>query len=301
MTEFRRLIESARQRVPGLLYREETLGSPGTPVITTHAASGGTVFWNLLPDQALFESFVFVLQSFVSWATPTTSQEPALLQSHGESPPITVYLARWCPSSAAMASLVGTLALKLSDLRATMVDAEALPPEALPLGLSSVPMTLIGSSARLYGNCTEKELEAALAAESTGRGAGFTLGHMLDHRLGAEALELVRQRLCAVGALAGLVGGESLSLRLGTIYLLSQLAKEDRGLAGEGLPVLHSLLAHASPSIRGDALYALAEVGDLRSLPEVERLLSDPDEEVRAAAEEAREKIRSFNVWGSRM
>jgi hypothetical protein len=301
LDEFRRQLELVRDKVPGMAYREELGGQVTAPTITVQSASGGRVLWNLLPDQALFEAFVFVLEAIVSGRMPFAPEEIAVLQSLDSPLTVSVYLARWCPSSAKAASLAGTLVMAQPSVRVSMVDAEALPPEALPSGLSSVPMVVVEPSTRLYGEFNAKELVSALRETAAGRGESFTLGHMLDNRLGKEALELVRQRLLSVEALAGLVGSANFSLRLGTIYLLSELAREDRGLAGEALPVLHDLLGSESAPIRGDALYALAEVGDLRSLAAVEELLADQDEEVRSAAEEAREKIRSFNVWGTRM
>ncbi len=254
--------------------------------------------WEMIPDQAMEAPFFAFLDPNGADSDLDGSTK-AVLAGLRRPPQLVVYGARWCLASAEMVRLASRCLLARPGTGVTVVDVERLPRDRIPAGIETVPVTFIGTEARLYGSLSEAELAAGLAACSRDLGPDHTLAQMLKQKKRREALALLRARVLPVSALARAAGDPlHLELRLGALVLFSEIGRHDRALAAEATPTLCARLSDPSPQIRGDVLMALAEVGDLRALPSVESLMDDADADVREAAVEAAERIRQSNLWG---
>ncbi len=91
--------------------------------------------------------------------------------------------------------------------------------------------------------------------------------------------------------IADMLSDENFRVRLGTVALVEELAKERRnGLAG-AVPGLIALLGNESPTVRGDAAALLGTIGDPLAQPELEARLQDTHPGVREAAREALDEM----------
>jgi len=254
----------------------------------------------MIPDQNAEAPFLGLLESLARGSRPVGPDTLSALENLVELPAVTVYGARWCSASAGVMALACSLAAADPRLSLHLVDAEAVPEEALPPALSAVPWTVIGSGeTRLFGSLKEEEALAAIRAAAEGNGGRHTLAHLLRRKKREEA-----GLLLAAGILsprdAGWLASRApdLGVRLAATLLLSELASRDRALAGESVPPLLEGLRSTEARIRGDSAFALGEVGDPEALHALEEALGDGDEEVREAASEALQKIRERLALG---
>lgn len=89
----------------------------------------------------------------------------------------------------------------------------------------------------------------------------------------------------------GMLGSESLHVRIGTVALVEELIKERRAELAIAVPGLIELLKHKNPTIRGDAASVLGAIKDLSSRPALETCLEDAHPAVREAARDALREI----------
>lgn len=293
---FQKLASGICTRLPRIEVRWEAAG--GASWVALDLPEGRTFRWEMVPDQAMEAPFFASLEP-IGAASDLDGSTKAVLAGLRRPPQLVVYGARWCAASAEMVRLASRCLFARPGMGVTVVDVERLSRDRIPPGIEAVPVTFIGTEARLYGSVSEAELAAGLAAWSGDLGPDHTLAQMLKQKKRREALALLRARVLPVSALARAASDPlRFELRLGALVLLSEVGRHDRALAAEATPSLCARLSDPSPQIRGDVLLALAEVGDLRALPSVESLLDDADADVREAAVEAAERIRQSNLWG---
>jgi hypothetical protein len=295
---FRRFRDHLKRTVPWFDAQERATPA-GTPfLLTVEMPGGGQISLSFVPDQQLQRPFEEFLTAAVTGECGLDPAARALVCSFPPSLSLVLWVARWCGSSAKAFSSLARFALEAPGLKLRVADVESVPAREIPAGIESVPVLFVGGSGRFYGDSPELELARGIVDLASERSERFMVGHMLDRRLRVELLALMKAGAVSPRSLAAEVGSESFSRRAAAVVSLSDLALSDRLLAAEALPVLEGLLGGSSAQVRGDAVFALAEVGDLRAIPAVEKLCSDPDPDVREGAEEALEKIKKRAVWG---
>ncbi|MEW6601125.1 MAG: HEAT repeat domain-containing protein [Nitrospirota bacterium] len=87
--------------------------------------------------------------------------------------------------------------------------------------------------------------------------------------------------------IGNMLGDERIGVRIGTVALVEILKTQDRDNLQLAIPGIAGLLSDPSPTIRGDAAYALGIIGDKDGLPYLEDALHDDNLLVRESAEEA--------------
>ncbi len=264
--------------------------------LSARTSDGVDTRWLILPDRELEETFLKFVRAASSGESGLSGRQEGALNALSHPPQIDLYAARWCENSAAALAAAAAVAVARPGLVLRVLDVESFERSLLPVGLSVVPLCLIGGKGRLYGACSAEELVLALEAFSSGQWARQTLLDMLDRKMRTEILELVRHGNIPAQEVGRLVGESSLAARMGTILVLSDLAKVDRGTAGEAVPALLELLDAPDAQTRADAIYALGEIRDLRALPYLEKCTHDGDRDVAECAREAIEAVRAFNI-----
>jgi hypothetical protein len=241
-------------------------------------------------------AFQVFLSASSSGESGLSREQKGALKGLSRHPGIDIYAARWCESSSSAVEAAVRVAVERPSIRLRVLDVESFEQSLLPIGMRSVPLAIVGGKARIYGAFTPGELVSALESFADGKWERQTLLNMLQQKMRPEIEQLVKHRLLSSRSVASLVGETSMGVRMGGILILSELAKTDRGAAGEALGPLVDLLKAPEPQMRADAIYALGELCDLRALPFLEKTLYDPDADVREGAAEAQEKIKAFNV-----
>ncbi len=84
-----------------------------------------------------------------------------------------------------------------------------------------------------------------------------------------------------------MLGDENLRVRLGTVALVEELAKDQGSELRAAVPGLIELLKHDNPTIRGDAASVLGTIKDRSSRAALEACLQDSHPGVREAARDA--------------
>ena len=90
-----------------------------------------------------------------------------------------------------------------------------------------------------------------------------------------------------------LIADERIRVRIGATALLEILNKEDAEHTHEAVPSILPLLKDQNPVIRGDAANLLGIIGDAQTIPFLEELMTDEDQNVRIIAKEAIDEIQS--------
>jgi len=284
--------------IRGLCIQEKSCDSPCRFALSLQRPSGGAIRWDMLPDQNAEAPFLGLLEGLAQGSCSVRAQTKSALESLAYLPPVTVYGARWCGASAGTLALACSLAVADPRLSLHVVDAEGVPKDALPPAVTSVPWTIFGSGeARLFGTLKEEETVAALRAAVEGTGGRHTLAHLLGMKMKEEAGLLLGAGVLTPGDAGWLAcRAPDLGVRLAATLFLSDLARRDRALAGGAVPALVEGLSSKEARIRGDAAFALGEVGDPTASPALEGALRDGDEEVREAACEALQKIKDLEA-----
>lgn len=276
----------AELRFPGLRVEERPPEGDGRFSLRILRPGAAGIRWEMIPDQNAEAPFLGLLEGL---QTPPARSPLARLSPL---PPVTLYAARWCSASSGVLGLLAALAAAEPRLSLRVIDAEELLPAERPPALASVPWTVLGEGeGRIFGAFTEEDFRGAVQAHIQGEASLWTLRNLLSRRLDDEARELIHAGLLRSEDLGRLVLSPDLGVRLAAIHFLSKASSDaalDLRAAGD---VLAGVLREGEPRDRGDAAYALGEMGDPRFLAALEALRGDPDEEVREAAEEAREKI----------
>jgi hypothetical protein len=93
--------------------------------------------------------------------------------------------------------------------------------------------------------------------------------------------------------IGSLIADERIRVRIGTTALLEILNKEAGEHIHEAVPSVLPLLKDQNPVIRGDAANLLGIIGDTQTIPFLEELMTDEDQNVRIIAKESIDDIRS--------
>lgn len=92
--------------------------------------------------------------------------------------------------------------------------------------------------------------------------------------------------------IGSLIQDERVRVRIGITALIEELKKLDTTNVSGSVPGLLSVLAHPEPFVRGDVANLFGIIGDRSSLPALEKLLADENENVRIIAKEAIQEIQ---------
>ena len=104
-------------------------------------------------------------------------------------------------------------------------------------------------------------------------------------------IALFKQEPDLMRHIAVLIADEQVVVRLGATALVEELVKSHRSELRAAVPGLVALLAHASPTIRGDAVNLLGIIGDPLSRAAIGGLMRDENAAVRMLAGEALREI----------
>jgi HEAT repeat protein len=103
---------------------------------------------------------------------------------------------------------------------------------------------------------------------------------------------LFRYNKTLYAIVGNLLRDDRMKVRLGINMLIDELQTDKPDDVKLAIPELLPLLSDESPTLRGDAADVLGMVGDETLLPELERLLNDPNHQVAEIAADAIDQIR---------
>lgn len=205
-------------------------------------------------------------------------------------PSVTLFVASRCPHCPAVLHALSELIKKgtLRELRVFNIEQAA--DEAASHKVRSVPWIRIGDMV-LTGLYSQTELEDWIHKAASPQGHAEYLAELLSRGELAEAGAFLREDPTRLTAVLTVLGDpeRELSIRIGAGALVEDLAGTEHMAALQ--PGLIEMLHHEDSRIRGDAAHYLAMSGDAAVVPELRRLLDDPDEEVREIASDGLEML----------
>ncbi len=209
-------------------------------------------------------------------------------------PDALLFVASQCPHCPTVLRAMAEL-VKSGRIRQLQVfNIEQAAEEAARHGVRSVPWIRIGPF-ELTGLYSEQELTQWVERTASPRGQADYLAELITHSQLDEAADFLRRNPLHRHGLLELLGDPAteLSVRIGASALMEELASTD--FMSTLLPDLIGLTHHEDARIRGDAAHYLALSGDATVLPELRRLETDPDAEVREIATEGLESLADMN------
>ncbi len=105
-------------------------------------------------------------------------------------------------------------------------------------------------------------------------------------------LALFRQDPSVYRFIPDMLAAESLRVRIGTVALVEEMAREGRAELHAAVPGLIALLNSNNATLRGDAASVLGTIGDRSAKTALELLLSDVNASVRELAKEALSELK---------
>ncbi len=169
--------------------------------------------------------------------------------------------------------------------RLEVVNLLAHPQEAERLGVRGVPWLRVGPF-ELAGALAPAEVRQWITRAAEGNGWAEYYAYLIEQRRLDRLSALVEQRPGTLAELMQLYADPSTSMavRIGISAVLEDLAGSPA--LARLTPQLEQLTLAESASLRADACHFLGLAGDPGAVPAVDRLLDDPDPEVREIAAE---------------
>lgn len=264
---------------------------PGLPAFTLSCEKRNNIHYLAIPEGHELPPFLHALQYICRGNAPVSAEVGERLDEVSSPADIWVLVSPHCTNCPKVVKSVVAMASMNSLLSVTIVDVQYFNELAEAHAVKSVPATIIDGQLVLIGQVAPERLLWLLARRGTEEYTRELMRSLIDRGRASEAA----QRLArgeGGEALVSLFQEEELSTRMGVLVVLEGALEKDRSAVKKMVPSLIRLLSHEDSRIRGDMADFLGRVGDLRAVPHLERLTSDPDPDVVEAAADALEEMR---------
>jgi alkyl hydroperoxide reductase subunit AhpF len=247
------------------------------------------VFYAALPDALEWMPFLQTLQRAGS-DEPLVEEEEEVEKSSLVSRRLEVYITPHCPFCGQVVEEVNRLTLHLESLQCWIIDAERFEREASEAGIRSAPTLFLDGAMAWVGALSQKQLLDLLRSSAHWESL---LRSQLHSGSVEDVVALVRQHPASAPALGSLLALPEMSLRMGVLRVIEEIAAEQANVARDLVEILCPLLQHEDPNIRGDAAYGLGLLGEPAARPALLAARQDPHPDVEDAIEEALETLPS--------
>jgi hypothetical protein len=206
---------------------------------------------------------------------------------------VKVYITPHCPFCPNVVMLLLSLAASSDRIRLSIIDGELFPGMAQKDRISAAPTIILDDQFRWTGSVEALELVTMmLDRDPAGLGAGALRGLIED----GDADRVARMMIDGgklFPAFFELLTHPRWSVRLGAMVAFETLAEINPQLAGRVVDPLTTLFPDVDDMVKGDLLHVIGESGNRAALPFLTVVAENSsDAEVRAAAEEAIEKLK---------
>ena len=205
---------------------------------------------------------------------------------------LTVFVAPQCKFCPQIVRQLVVLPMANKHLELTIVDGTLFPEMVQTQQIRSVPTTVLDNQFRWMGSVPLEELIDTISTRDPASLSTASLEGIIKEggapRLAAMMLEAEK----LFPAFYEVLTHDKWPIRLGAMVVVEEIAEANPSLAAELLDPLWGRFHQLPGQIQGDILHVFGEIGDPRSVPWIESVLSgDFDPEVKEAANEALEKI----------
>jgi alkyl hydroperoxide reductase subunit AhpF len=275
--------------VPGIRLKKDGDAAVDRPALFI----GDHVAYQALPLERELDPFLTFLGDGEAFADRIAPEVRKRLVQLGAPALVKVYITPHCPFCPATVSTLLGLAACSDQVRLTIIDGELFPGAAQSDGISAAPTVILDDQFRWTGSVDAAELVALmLDRDPASLGADALRGMIEDGNAGGVAM-MMAQRKKIFPAFLELLVHPRWSVRLGAMVAFETLVEDDPGLAAGVVGPLVAVFADVDDMVKGDLIHVIGESGNKSALAFLATVATgDYDEEVRAAAGEAIEKLK---------
>jgi len=254
---------------------------------------GSHVVYQALPLDRELEPFLAILgdgSAFADRIAPDVRQQlvqisvPALVK---------VYITPHCSFCPATVSMLLGLAACSDQVWVTVIDGELFADAAQKDRVSAAPTVILDDRFRWTGAVDAGELVTLMLGRDPADLGADALRGMIEAGNAEGVAGMMAERGLIFPAFIELLIHPRWSVRLGAMVSFETLVERDPGLAGGVVEPLVAVFADLDDMVKGDLIHVLGESGNRAALPFLENVAAgEVDEEVKAAADEAIEKIK---------
>ena len=258
---------------------------------------GGGLRYQAIPTGHELQPFLEALDALDSGSLKIAEPIEILLKKNKLPASLTVFIAPQCTFCPQMVRRLIALPLTDEKFQLTIIDGTLFPEMAKIHDIRSVPTILLDDQLRWTGSVSLEELIDTINTRDPVSLRPASLEKIIKEggadRLAAMMMETEK----LFPAFFDVLTHEKWPIRLGAMVVIEEIAGKNSDLAAEALSPLWNRFHKASIQIQGDILHVFGEIGDPRSVPWLETVLSGNfDLEVKAAAKEAAEKISNTDT-----
>jgi len=258
---------------------------------------GGGLHYQAIPTGHELQPFLEALDALDSGSMKETEPIQRLLKKNNMPTALTVFISPQCTFCPQMVRRLIALPMTAENLQLTVIDGTLFPEMAKIQDVRSVPTLLLDDQFRWTGLVSLEELIDTINTRDPVSLRPASLEKIIKDggadRLAAMMMETEK----LFPAFYDVLTHEKWPIRLGAMVVIEEIAGKNPDLAAEALIPLWDRFHKASIQIQGDILHVFGEIGDPRSVPWLDTVLSGNfDREVKAAAREAAEKISNTDT-----
>lgn len=250
---------------------------------------GYGIIYSTMPFESEWQPFVDTLKTMSNeMENPYTDSETMNLPEKDIK--MEVYVTPHCPFCARAVYLTNCLAFLKENITNHVIDASEFPQKASNLGIRSTPALVIDNKVRKLGQMDKKDILDILLEDEINWEK--SIRSLLEAGSIDEAASSVKQNSESIIALGKLLLVEDLSLRIGVLGVVEEIAEDEKLNTKELSRFLCTNITIKNPSIRGDIAYALGLLRHSDSLSVLENCLNEENPDVLESIKEAIEMIK---------
>ncbi|MCU0593226.1 MAG: thioredoxin family protein [Desulfobacterales bacterium] len=185
------------------------------------------------------------------------------------------------------------LATASPRIQITVIDASLFPETAESRGIQAVPTLVLDGQFRWTGSWVIGELIDLLVTRDPASMGPAALEMLLREGAAQRLARMMAEQKRVFPALLELLCHEKWPVRLGAMVTVEELSALAPDLALQAIDTVWHRFDSVSDQVRGDILFLCGEAGKPSLMPRIRTvLLSSSSVEVKAAAEEALEKLK---------
>lgn len=265
---------------------------PGKPCIVVSADGRSNIYYYAIPQGAELQPFLDAILWVGTDQGPPDSQELETVRNVTVASDLLILMASQCPHCPAVVRTGVGIAAVQPLIKLTVADAVQFADLAERYKVRATPTVIVNDGATLVGQVTEAEMVKHLASVAESSNLEEVVRTMLETGRAEDAARLICEQR-RPDALLPMYLAEEFAPRMAALVTFDEALEIDPRALDTIVPDLTALLSHEDVGLRGDSAELLGKIGSEQAVPALEKAAQDEDPDVREAAQEALDAIRS--------
>ena len=261
---------------------------PASPCFTIGNQERKTIAYAALPAGHQLAPFLKALEWIGTEPSPAFSPEHSSISAPAE---LQVLISEQCPHCPKVVESAILLASRHPLISSCIIDAGQYPDIGRKYGIKSVPATIVDRRLVLNGSVTAERMMELLNIRGTAEFEREAVVSLIENGKIPEAAECLAQE-AGRDVILALAQDVDFSKRLSALVVMEKALDNNPDTVRAMAPAFAALLSNNDARIRGDIADLLGKIGDLQTVAQLERLISDPDPDVAEIAAEAIAELR---------